>query len=264
VILAGRNAAKYKENGELIDIKGEDLFDRHSPFPINGLEGSYESYPNRNSVPYIEVYNIPETKTMFRGTLRNAGWCDALKKVADSGFLDVKEREFPEGFTYRELTNSLLDVDTNENAKEAFMTRFELSESHDIVKRFDWMGLFSEDKLPRSKISPLDALCHQWEEHLQYSEGERDMLILVHEFEYDLPDGKEKLTSTMVDFGIPNGDSSMSRTVGLPAAIAVRMILEGKITDTGVMIPVKKSIYNPVLKELKEMGIAFSDEIEKI
>ncbi|MHA2306299.1 MAG: saccharopine dehydrogenase C-terminal domain-containing protein [Candidatus Hodarchaeales archaeon] len=264
VILAGRNAARYKENGELIDIKGEDLFDRHSPFPINGLEGFYESYPNRNSIPYIEVYNIPETKTMFRGTLRNAGWCDALKKVADSGFLDVEEREFPEGFTYRELTNSLLGVDTNENAKEAFMTRFELSESHDIVKRFDWMGLFSEDKLPRSKISPLDALCHQWEENLQYSEGERDMLILVHEFEYELPDGKEKLTSTMVDFGIPNGDSSMSRTVGLPAAIGVRMILEGKITDTGVMIPVRKSIYNPVLKELKEMGIAFSDEIEKI
>ncbi len=264
VILAGRNAAQYKENGEIKDIAGENLFDNYTPFPINKLEGSYEAYPNRNSIPYIDIYNISETNTMFRGTIRNAGWCAALKKIAEAGFLDINEQEFPEGYTYQQLTNKLLEVADDANAKEAFRTRFGFSEDNDVVKRFIWMGLFGEEKLPKNKISPLDALCHQWEEKLQYSKGERDMLILVHQFEYELPEGKEKLTSTMIDYGIPNGDSSMSRTVGLPAAIGVRMILEGKITDTGVHIPVKKSIYTPVLAELVEMGLSFSDEIVKL
>ncbi len=264
VILAGRNAARYKEDGNIIDIPGEDLFDHHSIYPVKGVEGTYESYPNRNSLPYIDIYNIPEAKTMFRGTIRNAGWCATLKKVADTGFLDIKERDFPEDFTYKQLTNRLIGVGEDGNAKEAFMKKYDLPEDSDIVKRFEWMGLFGEDKLPQKKISPLDALCYQWEQHLQYSEGERDMLILVHEFEYELPEGKEKLTSTMVDFGIQDGDTSMSRTVGLPAAIGVRMILEGEIKDTGVHIPVKKSIYAPVLAELSRLGIGFSDEIEKL
>ncbi len=89
------------------------------------------------------------------------------------------------------------------------------------------------------------------------------MLVMVHQFECDLPSGKEKITSTMIDYGIPNGESSMSRTVGLPAAIGVRMILEDKIQDRGVLIPVKKSIYEPVLAELEEMGISFKEKVEK-
>jgi saccharopine dehydrogenase-like NADP-dependent oxidoreductase len=264
VILAGRNSARYKDDGDIVDISGEDLFDHHSAYPVKGVEGTYESYPNRDSLPYLDIYNISEAKTMFRGTIRNAGWCTALKKIADTGFLDIKEREFSEDFTYRQLTNTLLGVAEDANAKETFMKKFDLSEDNDVVKRFEWMGLFGEDKLPQKKISPLDALCYQWEEHLQYSNSERDMLILVHEFEYELPERKEKLTSTMVDFGIPNSDTSMSRTVGLPAAIGVSLILEGEIKDTGVHIPVKKSIYDPVLAELSELGIGFSDEIEKL
>ena len=117
---------------------------------------------------------------------------------------------------------------------------------------------------PGVTTNELDALCHQFEEHLQYAKGERDMLVMVHQFKYKLPSGEEKLTSTMIDYGIPDGDSSMSRTVGLPAAIGVRMILEDKITDRGVLIPVKKSIYDPILKELENLNIGFTERIEKL
>ena len=267
VILAGRNAAKYKEDGDIIHIAGEDLFDKNLPYPIDGVEGEYEAYPNRDSIPYIDVYRIPEAETIFRGTIRNAGWSRALKKVAEIGYMEIEDQEFPSGFTYAALTARLLGVKDFSRVKEEFIKRFNLDPEDDIVKRFEWMGLWDDEiPLPASKISPLDALCAQWEKHLQYEENERDMLLLIHEFEYELPSGKERLTATMVNLGYQDkgGDSSMSRTVGYPASVAVRLILEGIITDIGVHIPVKRSIYEPILAELKEMGIGFNEKTEKM
>lgn len=265
VILAGRNAAKYKENEGIVEIPGEELFDHHFNYPVEGLEDDYEAYPNRDSLPYIDVYEIPETKTMFRGTLRNLGWCRTLKKIAETGYMDLEELELPSSFSYNKLTNQLLGVPLEADSKNEFLKKFNLDAEDDVVIRFEWMGLFSDDvEVPSTKISPLDALCHQWEKNLQYSPGERDMLIMVHEFEYELPEGKEKHISTMVDLGIKDGPTSMSRTVGLPAAIAVRMILEGEITDKGVQIPVNKHIYEPILKELEELNIRFTERIEKL
>jgi saccharopine dehydrogenase (NADP+, L-glutamate forming)/spermidine synthase len=259
------------KDGEVVEIPGEDLFDHYLPFPVNEKGpgdteelGVLEGYPNRNSIePYIEVYKIPETKTMIRGTLRNPGWCRTMKKIADVGYLNLDEQEFPSGFTYGQLLNQMLDKPLKSNSKENLMAKFNIEETDDIIKRFEWMGLLGEDVLPKNKISPLDALCHQFEEHLQYTTGERDMLVMVHQFEYMIDSSTEKITSTMIDYGIPNGDSSMSRTVGLPAAIGVRMILDGTITDRGVLVPVKKSIYIPVLKELEEMNIRFIEKLEK-
>jgi saccharopine dehydrogenase-like NADP-dependent oxidoreductase len=101
-------------------------------------------------------------------------------------------------------------------------------------------------------------------EKMQYEEGERDMLILQHEFLAEYSDRKEKITSTMIDFGIPHGDTSMSRTVGLPAAIAVKLILQRKINLTGVHTPVIPEIYEPVLEELEQLGIHFTEKWETL
>lgn len=91
------------------------------------------------------------------------------------------------------------------------------------------------------------------------------MIILQHEFIASFPgDKKEKITSTLIDFGIPQGDSSMARTVGLPAAISTRLILEEKITRSGVHIPVISEIYKPILQELKEMEISFKEHRQEI
>jgi len=90
------------------------------------------------------------------------------------------------------------------------------------------------------------------------------MLVMQHEFRVRYSDRTERITATLVDYGIPNGDSSMSRLVGLPAAIGAKLILTGKITLTGVQIPVVPEIYKPVLEELEEMGIKFSEKKEVI
>jgi saccharopine dehydrogenase-like NADP-dependent oxidoreductase len=125
-----------------------------------------------------------------------------------------------------------------------------------------WLGLFADRPIGRDEISPLDLLGGIMQEKLAYRPGERDMVVLFHEFKawFADDDHYERLTSSLVDFGVPHGDTSMSRTVSLPAAIAARLILEGRIPLRGVVRPVHREIYDPVLDELADLGIECKDE----
>jgi len=125
-----------------------------------------------------------------------------------------------------------------------------------------WLGLLGDDPLPAGAHAPIEILTARMLERMSYAPGERDLLVLRHEFRAEFPDREARITSTMVDFGIPGGDSSMSRTVGLPAAIGVKLILQGKIRLTGVQTPVVPEIYEPVLTELEELGLRFDERWE--
>jgi saccharopine dehydrogenase-like NADP-dependent oxidoreductase len=254
VLLAGRNDAHFLRDGNEVMIPGPELFSNYEIMAVPGM-GNFEGYPNRDSLSFIDTYNIPETQTMLRGTFRNVGWCDTLKKIADLGLLDITERNL-DGMTYsklmKELTSSEGDV------KEATANTINVPEDDPIISRLEWLGLFTDEKLP-SVSTYLDALCHLFETKLQYAESERDMIVMHHEFIAEYPKRKERITSTLIDYGIPNGDSSMSRTVALPVAIASRMILEGNINITGVHRPTIPELYNPILKELQTLGISLEE-----
>ena len=263
VLLAGKNSAQYLRDGQQIFIPPQDLFDDYLMINIEGL-GEFEGYPNRDSLPYIELYGIKSTKTMFRGTLRNKGWCSTLKKIADLGLLEEEEKDWT-GLTYKDFLKKLMNDPDEEDIKKALSAHLNIEESSDIIQRFEWLGLLSDEPLPSEKDSPLNILGAKMLEKLQYEEGERDMIMLQHQFIASYPgDKKEKITSTLIDFGIPHGDTSMARTVGLPAAISTKLILEGKIEKTGVHIPVTPEIYIPILQELKELDIAFKENKEEM
>lgn len=263
VLLAGKNSARYLMDGEVVNIASEDLFNNYMNMAIEGL-GEFEGYPNRDSIPYIDLYGIQSTKTMLRGTLRNLGWCATLKKVVDLGILDQQERDWS-GCTYDEFMRRVIDAPRDAEAKKAVSSYLAIDENSDIVKRLEWLGLFDEDVVPVEKGGAIDVLAARMIEKMSFEEGERDMIVLEHTFEAAYPDGqKEKITSTLIDYGIPYGDSAMARTVGLPPAIGTKLILEGKISRTGVHIPVLADIYKPLLGELKGLNIAFNEKKERL
>jgi saccharopine dehydrogenase (NADP+, L-glutamate forming) len=263
VLLAGKNSARYIKDGELVEIQSADLFDNYVHWPIEGL-GDFEGYPNRDSVPYIELYGIQSTKTMLRGTLRNIGWCSTLKKVADLGLLDKEEKDWTD-YTYESFMKSLMDNPEETDLRKALATYLNLDMNSEVLDRFEWLGLLSDKPVPVEKGGAIDILAARMIEKMSLAEGERDMIVLQHTFESAYPEGHgERITSTLIDYGIPHGDSAMSRTVGLPPAIGTKLILEGKIDKSGVFIPVEPDIYSPVLQELKGLNIEFSEKKEGI
>jgi saccharopine dehydrogenase (NADP+, L-glutamate forming) len=257
VLLAGRNAAHYLEDGQEINIAGEDLFDHHWEVPVPGMPG-LEGYPNRDAMPYAEIYGITSAQTVFRGTLRNPGWCKTLKKIVELGLTELEEQDWS-GLTYGQFISQLIGYE-GDDVRQAVAEHVSLAADSFILDNLAWLGLFGDDPLPLEHGAPVDVLTACMLEKMPYAEGERDMLVMHHEFVAEYPDHKEAITSTMIDYGIPGGDSSMSRTVGLPAAIATRMILQGTLTRKGVVVPVTPDIYEPVLAELEEMGIGFVEE----
>jgi saccharopine dehydrogenase-like NADP-dependent oxidoreductase len=261
VLLASKNAARWREDGKEIVIPGEELFDHYWSLPIEGL-GDLECYPNRNSLPYLDIYGIPDAKTIFRGTLRYTGWCQTVRKLVDTGWLSEETIDLS-GLTLGQLTARLMGTPGQDVRREA-MSRLDIAGASHAFKNFEWLGLFSDEPLPVAEGSPLDALVANMLAKMQYDEGERDMLVMQHEFIAAYADRREKITSTMIDYGIPHGDTSMSRTVGLPAAIAVRMILQGQVGPTGVHRPVIPEIYEPVMAELKELDIGFTETVEPL
>jgi len=263
VLLASRNAAKWLENGKEVSIRGEKLFENYTIQDVPEA-GSFENYPNRNSVPYKQIYGLKHATTVYRGTFRMTGWCETMRRIVALGWLGDKPVSGFSGKTYGDLTRKLIGAGSKDDLSQAVARFLGLKSYSAVIKRLEWLGLFSDEPLPDDRNNPLDYLNVLTLKKMSLKPEERDMVVMHHEFVAEYPSKKEYITSTLVDYGIPNGDSSVSHTVALPAAIAVKMILEEKIDNTGVHIPVIPEIYNPILDELEEMNIIFKEKTEPI
>jgi saccharopine dehydrogenase-like NADP-dependent oxidoreductase len=258
VLLAGRNAAKYLQKGELVDIPGDELFDHHWEMTIDDLE--LEAYPNRDSMPYQDLYALNDAKTMFRGTLRYPGWSVMMRNMVKIGYLGEDVHEELSGKTYGDLTAKLAGV-PGENLESELAGLLDIPADSETMKRFEWLGLLSRRPLDAdSPLKPIDQLGSLMVDLMAYKAGEKDMVVQHHEFEIEVDGRQELRTSTLFDYGVPGGDSSMSRTVSLPAAMAAKLMLQGKIASKGVKIPVEPEIYEPILTELETLGIKFVEK----
>jgi len=265
VVLAARNSAHYLKDGQDITIEGKDLFKHYWPLEVAGL-GTFEAYPNRDSVPYRAVYGIEDAVTMYRGTLRNLGWCDTLDNIARLGMLSETEQDVSHT-SYAQFMRRLLPAaaPNTGSIKADTAAALGLDPNCKVISDLEWLGLFGDGQVEaaNNRISALDLLTQQMLARMEYAPGERDLIVLVHQFDASYPGGKkERLTSTLIALGEPNGDSAMSRTVSLPAAIAVDMILRGEIAATGVQIPVTPDLYQPILAGLAELGIECVEKAE--
>lgn len=261
VAFAGRNSARYLIDGKEIKIPGKELFKDYSTTEIPDI-GRLEVYPNRDSIPYIEKYGIKDVNTMFRGTLRYSGWCDLWYNISRLGLLDTEEKEF-NGMSYKEFMKSLAGAKADDIRGEA-AKYLGINKDSEILDKIEWLSLFSDDKIKIEKGGNIDVFVEKLLEKLQYKDGERDMVILKDEFIVRYINKREKIISTLIDFGVIGEDTAIARTVSLPAAVAVKLIIEGEIKEKGVHIPTKPDIYEPVLRELETLGISFREDVLEI
>ncbi|KAJ3304871.1 saccharopine dehydrogenase (NADP+, L-glutamate-forming) [Kappamyces sp. JEL0829] len=262
VLLALRNDAKFWQDGKVVQVQGKDLMDTAKPIYIYPAF-AFEGYPNRDSTPYTERYSIPECKNLIRGTLRYQGFPKFVKVLVSLGFLNEDPVDFlaptAAPIAWKSVLQKMTGASSDEESAliQACMAKGQIPAdlSRQIISGLRWLGMFSSTPV-QNKGNYLDTLCATLESKMQYEEGERDMVMLQHKFEIEWADGgKETRTSTGLWFGVPNGDSAMATTVGVPCAITAQLILDGKITERGVLAPMTMNLCTPILTELEKLGI---------
>jgi len=262
VLLAGHNSALYQKDGQHIQISSEELFNSCHVECVPEL-GDFEGYPNRDSLQYIDIYGLQGIQTMLRGTLRYPGWCKTMYNIGQLGLLELEEETLYD-MTYARFLRKYLGLPASSDLKAEIAERLGLPEDDAVIERYEWLGLFSNQDIPLDRGAPIDVLVSLFQEKLQYAPRERDMIVMQHQFTIEHTDhSREHIRSTLIDYGIPNGDSSMSRTVALPAAIASHLILTGNVELKGVQIPILPELYEPILSELETLNIQFREESTK-
>jgi saccharopine dehydrogenase-like NADP-dependent oxidoreductase len=261
VVLAGQGTAQFLEDNKLKYIPYRRLFRQYRLIDIPGI-GPFEVYANRDSLMYRDAYGLGNIKTMLRGTIRAKGFCDAWNALVRIGLTDAT---FPivdsDKLTYHDLMEAFLGISQHTGSvKDRMAKLLEVDPEGEIMQKLEWLGLFSKKRIKVKDATPALILENLLLEKWAMKPSDKDMVIMQHVFEYDLNRKKKKLTSTLVMKGENSEHTAMSKLVGLPLGIFVKLLMQGKIATTGVNIPTMPEVYEPIMAELETLGISFMEE----
>jgi len=262
VVLAGQGTAQYLDNGKLKFIPYNRLFGEPIPIEVPGL-GKYEAYANRDSLLYSDIYGLEGTPTILRATIRAKGFCKAWDALVKIGLTDGS---FPildsDKITYHEFMDAYTRPQQSGGSVKDRIAQL-LGEDNDseIIRKLEWLGLFRKKKINLSNATPAlileNLLMSKWE----LKPDDKDMIVMYHQFEYELDGQHKSLNSTLIMKGNNAKDTAMAKLVGLPIGIFTKLVMEGRIKSKGVNIPVMPEVYNPVLSELAEFGVEFKESL---
>ena len=253
VVLAGKAGAIYKQDNVIVEEKYESLFkgQRNVLVKSDGNE-LYGYYPNRNSLSYIELYHLPEVSTFIRTTLRHPDFITGWNRIIEFGLTNEEHNYLSDNKTLQDfftdyIGDELHDIQNNPN---------EVS----FLNQLNYLGLNDNTtKINKGICSAADVLQFALEKKLVLKPDDRDLIVMLHEIEYELHGKHFQIASSLLVKGDDQIHTGMAKTVGLPLGIAAKHILNGNIKLSGVQIPVTKEIYLPVLQELEQHGICFAE-----
>ncbi len=241
VVMAGHAGAEYKLNNEIKKIKYIDLFDSSNEIVFDGLN-DLAFYPNRDSLSYIPTYKLPDTATFLRTTLRHVDFFKGWNAIVHAGLTNETNNIDAKDLTFSKWSISVLPFVNEENKL-----------------MLEFLGLFDDTLVPATAKTSADVLQYLVETKLKMQPADKDMIVMLHEFEYILDGKKESLKSCLVVKGEDSLRTAMAKTVGLPLGIAAKLILNETLKLKGLHIPTVAAIYEPVLEELENAGIVFTD-----
>lgn len=260
VVVAGQGTAKYIEKGTYKYIPYNQLFKRIFKTKVLNL-GEFDVYANRDSLSYRDTYGIHDIPSLFRGTMRRPGFCDAWNVFVQLGATDdTYQLENVDKMTYRYFINLYLPYDETLTVEEKLCKIIGISPDTETFKKLVWLGIFEKKLIGLNKATPAQVLQRKLEDKWKLSPEDKDMIVMQHKFEYVINNEHKQITSSLVVFGKNATETSMAITVGMPVAIATEMLLHGEIKVVGVHTPVIPELYNPILNKLENFGIKFIDE----
>lgn len=259
VVMAGQGTAKFLQAGQYKYVPYQQLFKRTTAVQVPGY-GEYEGYANRDSLKYIDTYGLQGVETMVRGTLRNKGYCDAWNVLVQLGCCDESfEMEGAENLTHRSFIDSFLEAGS-QSVEERLCKQFNLDPKGEEMKRLTWSGFFENEKVGLNKATPALIVEQILNKKWKLKAEDKDMIVMWHRFRFTEQGKKKEIQASLVATGDDAIYTAMAKTVGLPLGIAAKLLLQGQLKERGVVVPITKSLYEPILKELGTLGIVMKEE----
>ncbi len=261
VVLAGSGGAvKFIQEGLYKYIPYHQLFRRTEIIEIDNY-GRFEGYANRDSLKYRKDYGLENIPTIYRGTLRKPGFCRAWDVFVKLGMTDDSYvLENSAQMTFRDFINTFLAYSPYDSVELKLMHYLQIPQDSDLMEKLTWLGIFEKEPIPLEKATPAQILQYILERKWGLNPDDRDMIVMFHKFGFELNGEKKMIESSMVTKGHDAVNTAMARTVGIPVGIATKLILEGKINTPGVHLPISKEIYVPMLAELAQHDIVFTEK----
>ena len=261
VVLAGQGgAAKFIQEGTYKYIPYHKLFRRTEFFEVEGY-GRFEGYANRDSLKYRSVYGLDDVLTLYRGTIRRVGFSRAWNTFVQLGMTDDSYIiDDSENISNREFTNLFLPYHPSDSVEIKLRLQLGLEQDDVIWDKLIELDLFNPDKkigLPNA--TPAQVLEKILSEAWSLEPDDKDMIVMYHKFGFEIDGVQRQIDSKMVCIGDDQTYTAMAKTVGLPVAMATLQILNGNITTPGVQLPINREVYLPILKELEEFGVVFTE-----
>ncbi len=259
VVMAGNGVSKFIQQGSYKYIPYYRLFERTLKRKILNY-GEFEAYANRDSLSYREIYGLKDIPTMYRGTLRRPGYAKAWNVFVKLGATDdTYHIENSENMTYRDFINSFMQYEPSVPV-EIKLQNYSVDAADAVVmEKLKWLGIFDKRKIGLKNATPAQILQKLIMEKWKLDPDDKDMLIMQHEFKYQLGNETKMIVSAMALIGENQEETAMAKTVGLPLGIATKLLATGKISKTGIHRPVTPEIYEPILEELETYGIKFKE-----
>ena len=262
VVLAGQGgAAKFIQEGTYKYIPYGTVFRRTEFLEVEGY-GKFEAYSNRDSLKYRSIYGLDDILTLYRGTIRRVGYSKAWNMFVQLGMTDDSYiMEDSENMSYRQFVNSFLPYHPTDSVEIKTRLILKIDQDDIMWDKLLELDLFNPDKkvdLPNA--TPAQILEKILSDSWTLEPNDKDMIVMYHKFGYELNGKKQQIDSKMVCIGDDQTYTAMAKTVGLPVAMATLLILNGEITTPGVQLPIKKEVYQPILKELEEYGVIFNEQ----
>jgi hypothetical protein len=268
VATSGWAGAEYLLEGQIRIVPHDRLFHHTWPVEVDGV-GRLEGYPNRDSLTYLEHFGLDGVHTMIRGTLRHPGYCETWAKVVALGLTNDTIRIPNLGErSPREVVGMLLPIPVPFDRVESAATLFlELNPTGALMENLRYLGIFDDQPTGCAGDTAAAMLSHLLETRLAPLPESRDMVTIFHEMEVEFPDTDrpaERQISTMVEYGVPTEMSAMAKTVGLPTAVSVELILTGGIELRGCLLPTHPDICESVMAQMRAEGIEFKERVEPL
>ncbi len=253
----GRHNNRHLLNGRMQHIPAHRLFERSEPITIRDIH-SLMAIPEGDSLYYRKIYNLVDAHTVVKGKLVSKTFDQLWKILVKLGLTDSTSKiDFASEGSFYNLLDSLLPPSPNTSLEER-LKEYTGAEEEDLEK-LKWLGLF--DTTPWNDINremtPAHILQYLLEKKLTLLSDDRDRVMMEHHLGYELRDETFEMTATLILEGDDEKSSALAKVTGFTCGAAAKSVLLGSINVKGLHIPTIREIYDPILNELEDQGIAF-------